>query len=168
MENIQKRPDYWCLDCKQGYILFSPKFQDIIDEAYKNDKNVNIKLNRCYNYTIDPFNGTQINNHTSKVRNIVRIKQGQNSKPVYGAYLIKIPTAQLSQDPNQQLAQDRAEFSMDQSVIEESCIYDNLAFVAPKPQSTTPPSKQDTCEEIDESCIYSAPKQTDFASSSWV
>jgi len=160
MENIQKRSDYWCLDCKQGYILFSPKFQDIIDMAYNNDKNVNIKLNRCYDYTIDPFHGTQINNHTSKVRNIVRIKQGQNSKPVYGAYLIKIPisTEQVSQLPSQQLVQDRSlGFGMDQSVIEESCVYEAPAFNPPKPQPSTPPSKQTETGEMEESCIYDGP-----------
>lgn len=164
MENIQKRSDYWCLDCKQGYILFSPKFQDIIDMAFNNDKNVNIKLNRCYDYTIDPFHGTQINNHTSKVRNIVRVKQGQNPKPVYGAYLIKIPisTEQVSQRPSQQLVQDRSlGFGMDQSVIEESCIYGAPpAFDPPKPQPSTPPSKHtENTEntEMEESCIYDGP-----------
>jgi hypothetical protein len=157
MENIQKRSDYWCLDCKQGYILFSPKFQDIIDMAYNNDKNVNIKLNCCYDYTIDPFNGTQINNHTSKVRNIVRIKQGQNSKPVYGAYLIKIPIS-TEQQVSQQLVQDRSlGFGMDQSVIEESCIYGAPTFNPPKPQPSTPPSKQTENGEMEESCIYDGP-----------
>lgn len=148
LNDITSRAHYWCLNCRAGYILFSPKFQDIIDNAHNIGKNIKISLNRCYSYTIDPFCGTQQNNSTGKIRPIARIKQGCNTKVVYGSYLTKIPVPPAKEHENEH----EHEHDDVESMVEQSCIYS-----APVVPTHSPKSKGlDTDRLLDESCIYSS------------
>jgi hypothetical protein len=141
LENILGRDHYWCLDSRSGYILFPPKFQDIIDKAYTDNKNVNVQLN--LSYTLDPYHGTQTNNITGKVRHIIRIQKGQNTKVVYGSFLTKIPAEQSC---NVEPAQ------FDSSVMEQGQSIDHpeQSYYA---QLSVEPSQFDS-SIMDQSCIY--------------
>jgi hypothetical protein len=89
LASLEARSCYWCLDCKTGYVLYSPAIQSILDRALA--EGTTITISQCYSYDIDPFRETQRNNYTGKTRRVARVTRGSNTKPIYGPYLVKIP-----------------------------------------------------------------------------
>jgi hypothetical protein len=155
---------YWALNCKSGYILYSPELQTIIDNAHNNDKAVEVRVggvSHGYTYTIDPYAKTQYNNVTRKTRTIDNITLGKTTKPIYGSFLTKI-AAYADQSNTDQSYADQS--YADQSYDEQSCIYTESACDKTLKESCIygPPSTEDC--SIDESCIYDESAIT----SSWV
>jgi hypothetical protein len=152
-ETFQVGKSYWCLDCKTGYVLFFPSFQTIIDKAYRESSSVNITLNKCYNYNIDPYGGIQTNNITGKVRYIKSVLIGTNDKPVYGSFMTKFAAEAESMDESciyptsTDIAPVQPE-EQEQAVMDESCIYPTSTDIAP-----VQPEEQEQAV-MDESCIY--------------
>lgn len=141
--------DFWALDCKSAYILFTPEFQDIINVADDKGQQAKVRLNLCYEYTINPYTLTQTNNVTGKVRRIAKVKIGKTTKPIYGSFLVKY-NAMSSQSQSQSTVTEtgtETETEVEQSVMEESCIY-------PHRQSSGAPST--AYDPLEESCIYPA------------
>ena len=91
LASLDTRSHNWCLDCRSGYVLYSPAIQLVLDKAYAEGQTVTIT--QCYSYDIDPLHGTQRNINTGKVRKVVRLFRGTNSKPIYGPYLVMIPAS---------------------------------------------------------------------------
>lgn len=127
---------YWALDTKQGYLLYSPAIQDVIDAAYGNEQAVQITINKTYTYTVDPHALLQTNNDTGKVRNIVHIKVGScNDKPVIGSYGLRYDQAPTQEQSDKSLSE-----------------------VSISPQNKLPVDDDADAEtEIDQSCIYPDP-----------
>lgn len=143
---FEAKPSHWVLDCKSGYILFTPEYQDIINIANDKGQNVKIQLNQCYDYTIDPYKCTQLNNVTGKERKIDRVKLGFTSKPIFGSFMVKYEARTAVTEPETGTGADP-----DPSIMEESCIY-------PQRESSSVPDylRPTDHDPLEESCIYPA------------
>lgn len=104
---FNKREVLWCLSCRKSYVLYAPGYQQELDAAYSAGNLLMVSTNDCYTYTIDPRNYTQKNNKTGRVREIARVYREHNSKPIYGAYHLKI------------------DVSAGTSIMDRSCIYND-------------------------------------------
>lgn len=141
---------YWVLDCKSGYVLFTPEFQDIIDVADDKGQKVRIRLNTCYEYTIDPYTLTQVNTATGKERRIDKVKLGQTSKPVFGAFMVRYAAHAPEPEPKPNSKPElQVQAEPEPSVMEESCIYPQRES-AGVPEHLRPTGH----DPLDESCIY--------------
>ena len=90
LDFMEGRTWLWCLDCASGYVLYSPHFQEILDEAWEHSKNVTVRLNSSYSYYVDLVAMTQRNTSTGKTRRIARVLNHGNNKPILGSFLTKI------------------------------------------------------------------------------
>jgi len=125
------RKEYvWCLDCRSRYLLYSPQFQQIINDAYEMGKAVTIRLTECYDYTIDPFHGIQRNNQTGTTRHIRLIKIGTQTKPIHGSFMFKVTAVAPS-------VGDHSEPTASAAIEDNSCIYGTGASTADATDDST-------------------------------
>jgi len=107
----------WCLVCRSGYILYEPRFQTVLDQAWERGTPVTISLHGHYSYFIDvssqkpdgPIYGYQINKTTQRNRSVARIINGANTLPIYGSFMVKL---EANKDP-----------CGEDSLLERSAIY---------------------------------------------
>lgn len=88
------RSVYWCLRCRNHYLLYSPKYQEELDRAYQDGNILNVKINDRYSYTIDPRNYYQKNNFTEKKRELARVYANCNDMVIYGSHFLKYDRAE--------------------------------------------------------------------------
>ena len=147
LEYFANRDHYWCLDCKTGYVLYAPAYQTILDCAYADNKTVTIELTQSYSYDIDPFHGTQRNNTTGKIRKVANVQRNTNTKPIYGAYLVKLLPSLPAPAPTQAqtLSISTRQTTEHTEADENSCIYTS---------ATNGNVSTDPAVSMDASCIY--------------